>query len=174
NIRELDRSPFRLKKEYGGGALYDLGIYGIDFLRYLTSQEPVLLDAFIRREEPRGVDMFVHSSFMIGDIFATVTAGFDNDANSYTLCGEQGSVHVPGSLSGRPVANVLQLHLLGGDRRAEETFPPENPYILELEYFAECIRHHRQPEPGIDNSIANLKIIEEIFASARSIDRPSL
>ncbi len=169
NIRELDRSPFRLKKELGGGALYDLGIYGIDFLGFLTGLEPIVHDAFLRREQHDGVDMFVHAALTVGDIFATVTAGFDNDANAYTISGERGSVHVPGSLSGRTVENILHTHLLGGDRHSQETFPPENPYIAELEYFAECIRQHRQPEAVLDRSISNLRVVEKIFAVARSI-----
>jgi xylose dehydrogenase (NAD/NADP) len=172
NIHELDRSPFRLKKELGGGALYDLGIYGIDFLRFLTGLEPVVHAAFLRREHHDGVDMFVHAALTVGDIFATVTAGFDNDANAYTISGERGSVHVPGSLSGRAVENTLQAHFLGGDRRSEETFPPENPYIAELGYFAECIQQHRQPEADLNNSISNLRVVEKIFAVARPITKP--
>jgi predicted dehydrogenase len=166
NIGHLVRSPFRMQKKMGGGALYDLGIYGIDFLRYLTGIDPTVVGSYLRRDHPGGVDLFAHVVFTVGAVTGAVTCGFTTDANYYVLNGTLGSLHVPGSLSGRAVKNTIHIHLLQGDKRYEETFAAENPYILEMEYFARCITKKERPLPDGENSVHNLKILERVFTRA--------
>jgi predicted dehydrogenase len=164
NIRKLVRSAFRLDRMAGGGAINDLGIYGIDFLHFLGLPEPALVNATIMRETPAGVDMFTHMTWQAGPTFASITCGFTCDANYYTVCGELGSVTVPGSLSGRIRENMLHLHVLHKDHRADEVFPAENPYVKELDYFAECVEQGREPETGGVNALRNLRLIETVRA----------
>jgi len=166
NIHKLARSDFRLKRETGGGALYDLGVYGVDFFRFVAGREPRLNEAYVRRDSPDGVDTFSHVICTIGDICAAMTCGFTSDANYYVVSGELGSIYVPGSLSGRYVENLLQVHLHEGDNRYEECFAPENPYVNELEYFARCVESGQVPTPGFGDSLGNLKFIEAIFRHA--------
>jgi predicted dehydrogenase len=166
NIRNLVRSAFRMDRLKGGGAMYDLGIYGIDFIRFITGHEPELVNATIRRESRDGVDMFAHIEYAIGDAIATVTAAFNTDANYYAIGGEKGSLLARSALSGRSVENTLQIHMLEVDTQTEEKFPPENPFIAELEYFARCIEHKEKPFPDAENSLKNLRLLEEVFAKA--------
>jgi predicted dehydrogenase len=162
NIRKLNRSAFRLDKIAGGGAINDLGIYGLDFLRWLGFPEPQLLHATVLREDPAGVDMFAHMTWQAGTAFSSITCGFTCDANYYTVCGEQGSVTVPGSLSGRIRENLLHLHLLHNDHREEQVFPAENPYVKEMDYFAECVESEQEPETGGENALRNVRLIEAV------------
>lgn len=166
HIGTLVRSAFRMDPSTGGGALYDLGIYGVDFIRFVMNEEPRLLHAQIQRGISDGVDMFSHAVFEIAQATATVTASFSTDANFYAVCGEKGSIYARAALAGRPVENVLQIHMLGGDELIEERFPPENPYINELEYFARCIEAGEKPLPGGENGLRNIQLLEKIFASA--------
>jgi predicted dehydrogenase len=110
-----------------------------------------------------GVDMFSHATCTIGDVVATFTCGLTCDANFYTVCGELGSIHVPGSLSGRFVENVMGVHLLKEDRRYEEIFPAENPYRKEIEHFALCIEQREEPMVKDEDSLRNIGLIEEIM-----------
>lgn len=162
NIRALERSAFRLQRDAGGGVLYDLAIYGIDFLRFLFNEDPVLHHAVMKMSPGESVEMFSHSCWKVQDAFAAVTVGYLNDANAYTISGETGSLYVPGSLSGRKVENVIQVHLLRGDERREERFAPENPYTKELEYFSECIETSTEPVPGGQSMVRNLKLLEQV------------
>ena len=159
----LTRSAFRMDRKTGGGALYDLGVYGVDFIRFVMDAEPQLLNAQVHRESAGGVDMFSHAVFRVGDAMATASAGFNTDANYYAICGEKGSLYARSALAGRWAENVLQMHLLGGDDLIEERFPPENPYIIELEYFARCVEGGEHPFPDGDNSVKNARLIEEVF-----------
>jgi predicted dehydrogenase len=169
NTSVLQRGAFRMDPKLGGGAMYDLGIYGIDFIRFITHAEPTLLNARAHRESSKGVDVFSHAEFRIGNIFATVTVGFNSDANNYTIGGEKGSLFARAAVSGRSAESVLQTHLLGGDTLIEEKFPPENPYITELEYFARCVERHEKPILDGENSLKNLLLFEQILTSAQKI-----
>ena len=164
HIGTLARSAFRMDRQTGGGALFDLGIYGIDFIRFIMDAEPQLLSAHVYREPPGGVDVFSHVIFKIGDATAVVTAAFNTDANYYAICGEKGSLYARAALAGRWTENVLHMHLLGDDQFLEERFPPENPYTSELEYFALCIEEKRKPFPDGENSLKNIGMLEEVFA----------
>jgi len=170
NIRRLARSGFRLEPQAGGGPLLDVGVYGVDFVRYLTGVEPDLVHATVRREATTGVEMFAHALLTAGRATATLACGYNTDANYYVVSGELGSAFVSGSLSGRQVDNVLALHFLEGDRRCEERFAAENPYIKELEYFARCIERREQPSTDLGNSLRNLAVLDWIRAAA--LERP--
>jgi len=170
NMKALRRSPFRLDAKAGGGALNDLGVYGADFLRFLGLPSPAVVHASIQREETGGVDMFSHAVLRAGGTLMSLTCGFTCDANYYVLGGDKGSVYVPGSLSGRMVPNVAYTHFLDNDRRVEELFQPENPYVAELEYFAGCILRGVSPEADGEGSLANVRILEQIKASAADSD----
>ena len=162
NIGKLVRSQFRLDRFAGGGALNDLGIYGLDFLHFLGLPDPSLVHASILRDDPAGVDMFTHMVWQTGPALASITCGFNCDANYYMVCGELGSVIVPGSLSGRIRENTLRLHMLYHDHHTDEVFPAENPYLKELDHFAVCIETGREPETGGDNALRNLRLIEMV------------
>lgn len=166
NIAQRGRTGFRLEKAFGGGSLYDLGIYGADFIRFITGQTLDVLHAYVHRENPDGPDMFAHAACKAGRVFATMTCGFTADANYYMLCGDKGSIYAPVSLSGREVENFLHIHLLEGDERRVEQFPAENPYRWEAEYFARCIERHEEPFLGGANSMPNIRLIEQILQQA--------
>ena len=163
------RTGYRTVKEMGGGALYDLGIYGVDFLRYITEQEPVLVHTHTRRKNAQEIDEFTHAVYRAGDVIATLTCAFTADANYYVLSGEEGSITAPVAISGRSLPNVLRIHLLKGDRKYEEQFPPENPYKAETEYFAQCIERKQEPFLNGMNSLKNLELLDRLRESSTPI-----
>lgn len=169
NAWERGFSGFRLDRKLGGGALYDLGIYGIDFLRFATDKEPKLLKSFMKRRKDDGIDVFTHAVYRIGNVIATLTSGYNTDANYYTLSGERGSIHSPVALSGRPDPQLLSIHLHDNNRRYEERFPAENPFKWEIEYVARCIKKNEQPFLGLENSLRNMKLLDELFKRSEAI-----
>jgi xylose dehydrogenase (NAD/NADP) len=166
NIKQVVRSPFRLDRRQGGGSMYDLGVYGIDFVRFMTDAEPQLVSAAITRETPDGVDMMTHALYKAGNVLAACTSGLMTDSNYVLIGGTLGSMSAQAALAGNTVENVLQIHHLKGDVLREERFPPENPYITELEYFARCIEHKERPFPDGENSLKNLRLVEDVFDKA--------
>jgi xylose dehydrogenase (NAD/NADP) len=172
NIKKFRGDGFRMRREAGGGALYDLGIYGVDFLWYITGTTPAVEAAFLWREEPGGIDTLAHVVCTMERTLGTITCGYAADANYYVLSGDRGSITVPKSVSGSPVENLLQVHLMEGDKASVERIPPQNPYRLELEYFADCVERGEEPEPGFTNARRNLSVLETIFRRAREVSAP--
>ncbi|MEK7670741.1 MAG: Gfo/Idh/MocA family oxidoreductase [Bacteroidota bacterium] len=156
---------FRLQKELGGGCLLDLGVYGVDWIRFITEAEPTMLNAHIHRRED-ALDVFALATYKADDVLATMTCGYTTDANYYFLSGEKGSIFSPVALSRRVLPNVLHIHLLGSDKTYSEEFPAENAYKLELEYFAQCIKNNQRPFLDAENAKKNLRLIEEIERNA--------
>ncbi|MBI5471424.1 MAG: Gfo/Idh/MocA family oxidoreductase [Ignavibacteriae bacterium] len=168
NIANRGHDGFRLEKNLGGGCLRDLGVYGVDWIRFITDSEPRLLNAVLHRRND-GLDVFAHATYDAGGVVATMIAGYSTDANYYLLSGEKGSIYSPVSLSGRVLPNVLTIHLLGHDKHYVEKFPAENAYVRELEYFAQCIKEQFRPFLDAENSLKNLQLIEQIESSADPI-----
>jgi len=169
NIKRFRGEGFRMRAEAGGGSLYDLGSYGVDFLWYISGTTPEVEAAYLWRDEPGGVDTLAHVVCRMGRALGTVTCGYIADANYYVLSGDRGSITVPKSVSGSPVENQVQLHRMEGDESSVERVPPQNPYRLELEYFAGCVTRGETPDPGFDNARRNLSVMETIFRRAREM-----
>jgi D-xylose 1-dehydrogenase (NADP+, D-xylono-1,5-lactone-forming) len=163
NAGALRLGGSRFDPALGGGAIYDRGIYGADFLRFMTGSKPKLVRSHMQRDRDTGVDVFTSALYEIGDIAASLTVGFTFDANYYMLAGELGSVYNPVSISGRYDPQLLTIHLHEGNRRYEETFAADMPYKWELEYFGRCVAKGEQPFLGPENSLGNMEMIEDLF-----------
>jgi predicted dehydrogenase len=158
----LPRSRFRLEAASGGGALNDVGVYGADLLHNFLGPSLHPIGATIVREEEGGVDIFTQALCLSDVSTATLTCGYGVDANYYVVGGEGGSFHVPGSVSGRVVENVLQIHLVKGDIRKVEVFPAENPYHALVEHFAECVERKVLPLITTDETLRNITFLDQI------------
>ena len=163
DIERRGLTGFRRDRNLGGGALYDLGIYGIDFIRDILGKEPKLLHATVRREAQNGIDLFTHAVFQSENVIATLTCSFDMDGNYLSVSGRDGMLYSPLGTSGKQIPRVLHFHFIDGEKETTEHFPSEDGYNAEVDYFAQCIERKEEPIPGMDNSLANMKILEEIF-----------
>jgi predicted dehydrogenase len=170
DIVNRGRTGYRMERDEGGGALLDLGIYGVDFLRFMTGTRPTLLHSITNREEDGGIDLFTHAIFGAGDALCTLTCSFNTDANYYVVSGDKGSITSPVAISGRQLPNQLRIHLLEGDKKYEETFPPENPYKAEIEYFARRIERSEEPFLNIANTLTNLEMIGEVVGRGEGVE----
>jgi len=169
-VREMLQGTFRWDRKLGGGAVYDLGIYGIDLCRWMAGSGWETASALVYRENPKSIDAFSQVMLKTGGVIGSVTSSFITQAYYYTLSGEGGSIHVPGGTTGKPVPNLLSLKNKPDQQPVEEKFEPVNAYRKEAEYFAECIEKKRKPFLDLENCAANLRIVEEIFAKETKLE----
>jgi xylose dehydrogenase (NAD/NADP) len=160
-LKSLQRSAFRLDPP-AGGALNDVGVYGADLLHFLLDTSPQVLTGTIWRAAPGGVDLFTQALCTSGESTATITCGYLLDANYYVVGGEEGSIHVPGSVSGRVTENTLRIHRTNGDTWEEQIFGAENAYHAVADHFGEVIERGIAPLVRPEETLANLKLLEEI------------
>jgi predicted dehydrogenase len=153
----------RERAELGGGAVYDLGVYCINAARNLFRDEPLLV--FALSQKRNGVDdtttavlQFPHNriaQFTVSNSLASVS--------SYRISGTNGDLRVEPAYD---YAGKLEHHLTVDDDQSHESFSKRDQFAPELEYFSSCILEDREPEPGVDEAIADLRVIEAILQSA--------
>jgi predicted dehydrogenase len=155
----------RWSADHGGGAMMDLGCYGVHALRALLGGEPEVLSARSRRE--RGVDAATEARLLFpGGVDAELRAAMDPSApfTEIILEGEQGRLQISGFVLPQR-AGRLRL-TVGGETR---DLPIDGPssYAAQLDHVAAVVRGAERPITGGSDAIANMDVLDRIRACAQ-------
>jgi predicted dehydrogenase len=170
---QVEEDNIRLRKDTGGGTLYDIGIYCINAARYLFRDEPVEVFAFSARgSDPRftEVDEMTSASMRFpGDRLASFTTSFGaSDVSAYQIVGTKGDVRVDPAYD---YAEELKITTSIGGKKRERTFSRRDQFAPELLHFSDCVLTGRDPQPGGREGLADVRIIRALYESAAS-ERP--
>ena len=167
-----DATNIRNIREYGGGALYDVGSYSVNLSRMLFDAEPVRVEASIVRDSASGVDTLTSALLEFETGIATFTCSTRaEDDQRVHIYGTDGriSIEIPFNI---PPHLPTSIHLTHGGEPpvapATETltFAPADPYAVQASRFAAAVLDgHPIPVPPSDG-VANLRVIERVFAAA--------
>ncbi len=165
----------RISAERGGGPVYDIGVYCINAARYLFRAEPIDVMAvattkksderFREVEEQMGVVMTFPE-----DRLATFSCGFGAAKESfYDVVCTQGKIRMDPAYqhSSDLRREVTDAH---GETYAE-TFAERDQVAPELVYFADCVLRDHVPEPSGKEGLADIRVVEAIYESARTRTR---
>ena len=154
----------------GGGPVYDMGVYCINAARYLFGSEPTEVFAitgnngdkrFQRIEEMTSVMMRFPE-----DRLATFTCSFGAaDVSRYALIGTKGVLRADPAYE---YARALKHQLTGGEKSKSRTFPRRDQFAALLVYFSDCVLKDKAPEPSGLEGLADVRIVEAIYESART------
>ena len=164
----------RTDKEKGGGTLYDIGIYCINAARYLFSDEPIEVFAFSssNRKDPRFEEIDEMTGAVLrfpNERLATFATSFGaSDVATYRIVGTRGDLQVEQAYE--YAMSVNHYLTIKGEKR-KRTFPKRDQFAPELIYFSDCINANKAPEPSGTEGLADVRIIEALYRSAR-IKRP--
>ena len=169
---DIDRGDWRLDPDQGGGAIYDIGGYGINASRFLTGEEPVWVDADARWHD-RGVDMTsrVGLTFPSG-VLANIDCSFELPFRSeIVIVGTEGEIRVPNAFLPPNRATIQRYRHSDETARvpqppAETTFDPANQYACEIDAFCASVRDGRLIDPA-EAGLANMRVIEAALTAAR-------
>jgi glucose-fructose oxidoreductase len=167
-VREGD---IRLQEALGGGTVYDIGIYCINAARYLFRDEPTEVFAYSARKQgdPRFREVDEMTSVVLrfpGARLATFTSSFGAaDVSAYRILGTEGELRIDPAFE-HSTGLVHDLTLEGKTRK--RTFPKRDQFAAELTYFSRCILSGTEPQPGGYEGLADVRIIEAIYQSART------
>ncbi|MGZ8630309.1 MAG: Gfo/Idh/MocA family protein [Actinomycetota bacterium] len=174
-----DPSNIRNIVEVGGGALYDIGCYNVNLSRMVFGVEPSNIRAWVIREPVRGVDVTTSAILDFGGWgVATFTcstrAAPDQRVHVY---GTEGRISIGIPFNIPPDLPTEVWVTVGGEppvRPAVEvlTFPPADQYTIQAEAFAAAVLDGAPVPTPIEDSVANLRVIERIFTAAEG-DRPA-
>ena len=167
-----DNSPAWLfsKQLCGGGPLTDLGVYCVNTCRWLVDEDPIAASAISWvRDRRRYKDVEEGIAFRLhfpSGLVLQGTAAYSAAFSSF--------VHVHGEKGWAALAPAFafeeERRLSGkiGGKWFEKAFKPMDEFVLEIDYFAECIQKGRRPEPDVEQGLRDITIIQAIYQAAKT------
>jgi len=166
---QLREGNVRSEKEKGGGTLYDIGIYCINAVRSLFRDEPTEVFAFSANNgDKRFTEIDEMTSAVLRfpeDRLATFTASFGaTNLSAYRIVGTKGDLLVdPGYAYSEKLVHRLTIE----GKQHRQVFPRRDQFAAEIIYFSHCVLDGNEPEPSGQEGLADVRIIEALYRSAR-------
>ncbi len=160
-------SDIRYSYSLGGGATMDLGCYAVDLIRFVSGDEPRVIDAHARLASP-DVDRFMTAKLALP---SSGTARLTCSIWSLEIF--RCSVHVRGTKGELRVSNPLAPQLFhslkwnaNGEKKREHLDGCEATYFYQLRAFAEAVRNSTPVTTGAQDAAANMRVIDDIYRAA--------
>ena len=143
----------------GGGALYDVGGYPLNFVGMVTGKTPVSMSAEYVVQD--GVDVLFTAVLKYdNNIVATINCGFNAFSRIFSeIIGTKGLLEIPDTFLG----NAGVITLTTDEGKKEIPVQKSDRYMLEIEDFADAIGNDRKPTLNLHETIRNMKIIEQLL-----------
>jgi predicted dehydrogenase len=174
SYHNTDATNIRNIAAYGGGALYDIGCYPINASRLIFGSEPEVIGATALRDPDLGVDTVTSAILRFGDATATFTCSTRVEPDQRVhIYGDEGvlTIDIPFNIPPDRHTRIRLSH--GGQRPVNPdehviSFAPRDQYTAQAEAFAAAILDDAPPPYGTDDAIANMRVIDKVFAAANS------
>ena len=168
-----DPANIRNQPEIGGGAIMDIGCYPIQISRFLFGREPETAAALIDRDP-----------HMQTDRLSSVVLGFPSGHCVFTcstqlvpyqriqILGTKGRIEIEVPFNPSPERKTRLFVDNGTDPwgsgiRVEE-FPVCDQYTIQGDQFSLAVRGRGEVPTPLEDSIANMAVIEAVFESSRT------
>ena len=163
------RGDIRTKRAYGGGTLYDIGVYCINAARNLFRAEPTHVSAVSVNSGVRSlaeIDETTAATLRFGNerVASFVTSFNASDVASYRLVGTKGHLHLDPAYE---YAEGLAYSLTIDGKKTQRIAKKHDQFAPELVYFSDCILKDRSPEPSGEEGMQDVRIVEALYQSAR-------
>ena len=158
----------------GGGALYDIGCYAIVAGRFFLEGEPLRAVALIDRDPAFRTDRLTSAlvDFGKGNRLDFTVSTQIAPHQRLQLCGTKGRIelHIPVNApqGGTTRVSVDDCSSLDGSGIETETLPESDQYMLQGEAFSRAIRGEIDFPYGVEDAIANMRVIDALFRSETS------
>jgi predicted dehydrogenase len=171
----IEPHDWRLDPARGGGALWDVGCYGVNTARFFTGAEPLSVHAH-GHFGPAGVDMTLTATLRFpGDVLAAIDCSFDQPYRCASeLVGTKGVIEVPDAYlpPARPIARLRTIGRASdsgsaSDSSEELAFAATNQYAAMVDAFAQSVADGHLADPAEDG-FAQMVTLEAILKSAKA------
>ena len=160
----------RLKPEMGGGALMDVGCYGVSAARWFMDAEPLKVQAQAVYH-PTGTDIHLVGTLGFADEkLAVIEASFISALlQTYAIVGRDGTIELPHNAF-VPWENDAVYTQRTRDAEDGETHLIEgaDEYQLMVEHFADAVLKKTDLLYSPDDSIANMQVLDALLEAART------
>jgi glucose-fructose oxidoreductase len=163
----------RTKRAYGGGTLYDIGVYCINAARNLFRAEPTKVSAMSVNSGLASLAEIDETTaatlqFGRGRIASFVTSFRAADVAAFRIVGTKGDLRADPAYE---YAEGLEYVLRREGKTTRKQGAKRDQFAPELLYFSDCILNDRQPEPSGEEGMQDVRIVQALYESAR-LGRP--
>jgi len=157
-------NTIKVQPELGGGSLYDVGCYPIDFVGMVTDSLPESYSAEYTIE--KGVDVIFSAALHYSDgVVATINSGFNAYREMHSeVIGTKGRLEAPDTFLGE--AGTINVITDAGIRQVPVA--ESDRYSLEVSDFADAALTGRKPMLNLDESLRNIRVIERLLELVHS------
>jgi D-xylose 1-dehydrogenase (NADP+, D-xylono-1,5-lactone-forming) len=161
----LGRPPtdIRFDPAVGGGALFDLGVYALDGVRFALGREPTAVTGRVPVDRERAVDLSAAAVLAFDDdVLAVISVSFEAaGGGEYEIIGTDGRVRVRPAYGQQPnVGSAVCWE--AGERCGEERFPPTDQHRLQADAFGRALQTGVPPAIADEAGIGNIAVIEAL------------
>jgi len=168
-----DPANVRNIRDFGGGALYDIGCYLINTARFIFGREPQSVAAVIERDPRFGVDTL--TSFLLDFAPGQVTALCSTQlvpSQRILIFGTRGrrEVEIPVNAPPDRVGRIYGddgSDLFGGGREVI-AFDVCDQYTIQADRFSAAVRGEAALAYPLEDSVQNMRVIDAVFRAALS------
>ena len=160
----------RLQRSMGGGALLDVGCYGVSVARWMFNAEPVQVQCQASYH-PDGVDLHAVGALQFADgrlatVEASMVAGLQQ---TYTVVGEEGVIELPHDAF-IPWEKDAQFTLREKDAESAdpEVVTGADEYRLMVEHFVDAVRGRNPLDYPATDSVGNMRVLDALAEAART------
>lgn len=165
---DIDPQDWRLDPKRGGGAVWDIGCYGVNASRHFFGAEPETIHA--RADfEPNGVETTMQIALRFpGNVFANIDCSFRTAYRcEVELVGTAGTITLPDAFLPPPEAKLLvRKGVLPEDRPETITFANANQYAEQVTDFCASIAAGKLLAPA-ETGLSNMRVLEAALQQAR-------
>ena len=171
----IEHAGIRWNPAQGGGALWDVGVYGINLARMYMG-EPSGVYTRLAMHAETGVD--IHNTVVLDYAdgrHAILHSGFDQAfASTATLTGTLGSITLERAYQVGEAGIRVTYRSHGRDELHTMEFPYINQWQRELDDFAISIRIPGNPLVGGEDGVAQSIVMDAVIRSAQSGQREEI
>jgi xylose dehydrogenase (NAD/NADP) len=161
----IEPGDWRLDPARGGGALWDVGCYGVSTARLFAGAEPSAIRS-LAHFGTTGVDLTLTAELRFpGDVLGLIDCSFEQPFRcSYELVGTRGVIEVPDAYlpPAKPTARIRTL-----DAERPLRFDGRDQYAAMVDAFAHAVASGRL-EPPSEDGLDQMRALDAILAAARS------
>jgi predicted dehydrogenase len=163
----IEPGDWRLDPSRGGGALWDVGCYGVSTARLFAGSEPEAVRS-LARFGPTGVDLSLTAELLFpGGVLGLVDCSFEQLFRcAYELVGTSGRIEVPDAYL-PPQRPLARLHTKEGEREIQ--FDGRDQYGAMVDAFAEAVLSARGLIAPSEDGVSQMEVLDAILSAAREV-----
>ena len=162
------KTNIRNIKDYGGGAMFDIGSYAVSVPRFLLQKEPKRVVSTMKFNAETGVDILSSGIIDFEEAHATFSVSTLSEANQYVeiVCtAGRITIPIPFNAYVDTKTNII-VSTAQGQRIVE--FDVCDQYTLMFNAFAQAIVTDAPMPYAGNDAINNMKVLDAIFKSAET------